>query len=162
MTEKSNEDSLSIETDDVTHTLTTSQWIFRSLIAGTFEARLCQVGGDIIDCAFADEPDCSGKSWVWVRGRHFSIECATLSSPISSFAYRLRTVCCQESLYLQSESPGADKEANWLPAPKGPFLPMLRRLSCSPSTNSTTPISTEASLKAPISSPEAYEGRCKR
>ena len=23
-------------------------------------------------------------------------------------------------------SPGADKEANWLPAPKGDFLPMLR------------------------------------
>ena len=29
-------------------------------------------------------------------------------------------------LYCQNESPGADKEANWLPAPKGPFLPMLR------------------------------------
>jgi hypothetical protein len=24
-------------------------------------------------------------------------------------------------LYFQKESPGADKEANWLPAPKGPF-----------------------------------------
>jgi hypothetical protein len=30
------------------------------------------------------------------------------------------------TLYLQNESPGADKEANWLPAPEGPFLPMLR------------------------------------
>ena len=29
-------------------------------------------------------------------------------------------------LYLQAESPGADKEANWLPAPKGAFVPMLR------------------------------------
>ena len=29
-------------------------------------------------------------------------------------------------LYLQAESPGADKEANWLPAPKGKFVPMLR------------------------------------
>ena len=29
-------------------------------------------------------------------------------------------------LYLQAESPGADKEANWLPAPKGKFIPMLR------------------------------------
>ena len=29
-------------------------------------------------------------------------------------------------LYLQSESPGADKEANWLPAPKANFVPMLR------------------------------------
>ena len=31
------------------------------------------------------------------------------------------------SLYPpQSEPPGADEEANWLPAPKGDFLPMLR------------------------------------
>jgi hypothetical protein len=29
-------------------------------------------------------------------------------------------------LYFQSESPGADKEANWLPAPKGPFNVMMR------------------------------------
>ena len=30
------------------------------------------------------------------------------------------------TLYFQNASPGADKEANWLPAPKGAFLPMLR------------------------------------
>ncbi|MFI0848750.1 DUF1254 domain-containing protein [Mesorhizobium sp. IMUNJ 23232] len=30
------------------------------------------------------------------------------------------------TLYFQNESPGADKEANWLPAPKGSFIPMLR------------------------------------
>lgn len=30
------------------------------------------------------------------------------------------------TLYFQNESPGADKEANWLPAPKGPFIAMLR------------------------------------
>jgi hypothetical protein len=29
-------------------------------------------------------------------------------------------------LYFQSESPGADKEANWLPAPKGPFTLTMR------------------------------------
>ena len=29
-------------------------------------------------------------------------------------------------LYLQSDSPGKDKEANWLPAPKAKFIPMLR------------------------------------
>ena len=30
------------------------------------------------------------------------------------------------TLYFQAESPGKDKEANWLPAPKGEFIPMLR------------------------------------
>jgi hypothetical protein len=30
------------------------------------------------------------------------------------------------TLYFQNESPGADKEANWLPAPKGDFVLMLR------------------------------------
>ena len=29
-------------------------------------------------------------------------------------------------LYLQAKSPGKGKEANWLPAPKGKFIPMLR------------------------------------
>jgi hypothetical protein len=30
------------------------------------------------------------------------------------------------TLYFQHESPGKDKEANWLPAPNGDFLPLLR------------------------------------
>ena len=30
------------------------------------------------------------------------------------------------TLYFQNESPGADKEANWLPAPKGDFIAMMR------------------------------------
>ena len=29
-------------------------------------------------------------------------------------------------LYLQAESPGKDKEANWLPAPKGKFVLVMR------------------------------------
>jgi hypothetical protein len=29
-------------------------------------------------------------------------------------------------LYFQNESPGADKEANWLPAPKEPFNLTMR------------------------------------
>jgi len=29
-------------------------------------------------------------------------------------------------LYLQHENPGPDKESNWLPAPEGRFIPMLR------------------------------------
>ncbi len=30
------------------------------------------------------------------------------------------------TLYIQHESPGADKEANWLPAPEGPFFMAMR------------------------------------
>lgn len=30
------------------------------------------------------------------------------------------------TLYVQNESPGPDKEANWLPAPKGPFFAVMR------------------------------------
>jgi hypothetical protein len=30
------------------------------------------------------------------------------------------------TLYIQNESPGKDKESNWLPAPKGPFITYLR------------------------------------
>ena len=30
------------------------------------------------------------------------------------------------TLHFQKASPGKDKEANWLPAPKGDFIPMLR------------------------------------
>jgi hypothetical protein len=30
------------------------------------------------------------------------------------------------TLYVQNESPGADKESNWLPAPKGSFLMVMR------------------------------------
>jgi hypothetical protein len=30
------------------------------------------------------------------------------------------------TLYVQKDSPGADKESNWLPAPNGPFMAVLR------------------------------------
>ncbi|MDH7799870.1 MULTISPECIES: DUF1254 domain-containing protein [unclassified Beijerinckia] len=30
------------------------------------------------------------------------------------------------TIYIQNASPGADKEANWLPAPKGPFMMAMR------------------------------------
>jgi hypothetical protein len=29
-------------------------------------------------------------------------------------------------IYIQNESPGADKESNWLPAPKGPLGVTMR------------------------------------
>ena len=30
------------------------------------------------------------------------------------------------TIYIQAESPGAEKEANWLPAPHGPFMMAMR------------------------------------
>ena len=30
------------------------------------------------------------------------------------------------TLYIQAQSPGKDKESNWLPAPEGPFWPIMR------------------------------------
>jgi len=30
------------------------------------------------------------------------------------------------TIYIQNESPGKGKEANWLPAPKGPFMLTMR------------------------------------
>ena len=55
-----------------------------------------------------------------------------VDNPINRYAIRDRMPLKQEPdgstiIYLQSASPGADKEANWLPAPKkGPFSVSLR------------------------------------
>jgi hypothetical protein len=34
--------------------------------------------------------------------------------------------CIRPTCYFQNQSPGADKEANWLPVPKGPFNLTMR------------------------------------
>ena len=49
-----------------------------------------------------------------------------VANPINRYSMSLRTNPKFESdgslvIYIQNESPGADKEANWLPAPKGKF-----------------------------------------
>jgi hypothetical protein len=49
------------------------------------------------------------------------------------------------TLYFQNESPGKDKEANWLPAPKGEFIPMLRMYW----PKETTPSIINGTWKAP-------------
>ena len=36
------------------------------------------------------------------------------------------------TIYLQHESPGKDKEANWLPTPHGDFRPMMRMYQARP------------------------------
>jgi hypothetical protein len=54
-----------------------------------------------------------------------------VANPINRYSMSLRTNPKFEPdgslvIYIQNESPGADKEANWLPAPKGKFHLMLR------------------------------------
>jgi hypothetical protein len=54
-----------------------------------------------------------------------------VANPINRYSMSIRTNPKFEQdgslvIYIQNESPGADKEANWLPAPKGKFKLMLR------------------------------------
>ncbi|MHB2169103.1 DUF1254 domain-containing protein [Alsobacter sp. R-9] len=54
-----------------------------------------------------------------------------VANPINRYSMSVRTNPKYEAdgslvIYIQNESPGADKEANWLPAPKGKFYLMLR------------------------------------
>jgi hypothetical protein len=52
-------------------------------------------------------------------------------------------------LYLQAESPDPDKEANWLPAPKGKFIPMT------PSSRWPGRISRKSRSSSPCRTPVA-------
>jgi hypothetical protein len=52
-------------------------------------------------------------------------------NPLNRYAISARNVLEADadgtvSLYLQADNPGPDKEANWLPAPRGPFVLMMR------------------------------------
>lgn len=54
-----------------------------------------------------------------------------VANPINRYSMSLRTNPAYEPdgslvIYIQNESPGKDKEANWLPAPEGKFHLMLR------------------------------------
>ena len=54
-----------------------------------------------------------------------------VANPINRYSMSLRTKPTYEAdgslvIYIQHDSPGKDKEANWLPAPKGKFHLMLR------------------------------------
>jgi hypothetical protein len=54
-----------------------------------------------------------------------------VANPINRYSMSVRTNPKYEPdgslvIYIQNESPGPDKEANWLPAPKGKFHLMLR------------------------------------
>jgi len=47
-------------------------------------------------------------------------------SNATSILFLAVLVIVSVTLYFQNESPGPDKESNWLPAPKGDFIAMLR------------------------------------
>lgn len=54
-----------------------------------------------------------------------------IANPLNRYSFSVRTnpkfdADGSLAIYIQNESPGADKEANWLPAPKGKFHLMLR------------------------------------
>ena len=54
-----------------------------------------------------------------------------VANPLNRYSMSVRTNPAYEAdgslvIYIQHESPGKDKEANWLPAPKGKFHLMLR------------------------------------
>jgi hypothetical protein len=54
------------------------------------------------------------------------------SDPGNNHTWEIYAGCMQNlgelDLYFQIESPGKDKEANWLPAPKGAFNLNMRRI----------------------------------
>jgi hypothetical protein len=54
-----------------------------------------------------------------------------VANPLNRFAASSWMPCKYDpdgslTLYLQNDKPGKDKEANWLPAPKGPFNLTMR------------------------------------
>jgi hypothetical protein len=53
------------------------------------------------------------------------------------------------TIYIQNETPGADKEANWLPAPKGPFMLAARYYW-------PKPVLLEGKWKSPAVQPSKY------
>ena len=76
---------------------------------GSLAAGAC--GDSDADLAFIDQPaqgEIGGTAWVMADGN-------AVDNPDGSL-----------DLYIQTDSPGTDKEANWLPAPAGPFTMNLR------------------------------------
>jgi hypothetical protein len=59
------------------------------------------------------------KGWWFVPNKLNKFTVSMRDKPVSNEDGSL-------TLYFQRESPGKDKEANWLPAPEGEFIPMLR------------------------------------
>jgi hypothetical protein len=65
-------------------------------------------------------------SLTMYNGQYFFVD-----NPLNRYTLSSRTKFVTNAdgsvdMYLQADSPGKAKEANWLPAPKGRFIPMLR------------------------------------
>jgi hypothetical protein len=61
----------------------------------------------------------------------YDVQYFFVANPLNRYTLSARNVLKADtdgtvSLYIQADNPGSDKEANWLPAPKGPFILMMR------------------------------------
>jgi hypothetical protein len=82
-------------------------------------------------CALQDQlPPVNALSSLTTYEQPQSLLVANQSTAISSTRPMLpklkRDADGGRTLIVQNESPGKDEEANWLPAPKGPFSAILR------------------------------------
>jgi hypothetical protein len=68
----------------------------------------------------------------WSLTMYDAVNYYLVANPINRYSIGDRTPGLQYNddgsldLYLQPDSPGPDKESNWLPAPAGDFRPTLR------------------------------------
>jgi hypothetical protein len=68
----------------------------------------------------------------WLLAMYDQPDCHLVANPIDRYSIGDRTPGLRAAadgsvtILLQHESPGPDREANWLPAPPGPFRPILR------------------------------------
>lgn len=61
----------------------------------------------------------------------YNLQYNLIANPINRFSIGDRNTMARDldgglTIYVQKDSPGADKESNWLPAPEGPFFLFLR------------------------------------
>ncbi len=91
--------------------------------------------GDFLDGSHAYELTLSPPPPVaafWSLTMYDRPDYYLVANPISRYSIGDRTPGLRVSddgsvtIYMQHDSPGLDRESNWLPAPAGPFRPVLR------------------------------------
>jgi len=88
----------------------------------------------------------------WSLTMYDGVTRCSVPNPINSYSLGSsnelkRNAVGSLTLYLRHNSPGADNEANWLPAPSGPFHLILR--NCPPTPAVPEGLNDPASLKGP-------------